>query len=234
MRTDRACGTTLLAGVRYVWGPGDRPRVCRLCGEAQPRIVPARLMVSLPVHVSCFDLNIVYTNMSGVTPGMCGSGMRSGPWASIASSSEICTASIALASMVTSVSSVSSVTSASAVCHLARLSPLAPCHLPCAICVGCRLSLCVVVCRRLSYVVVCCVFAVVCASCLSLCLLTVLCSAFRLKIRLRAPFVVKLHGSHTCSLLRLRLLQFLRRGALGARGCRERYSNYSLSKAKNI
>ena len=24
-------------------------------------------MVSLPVHVSCFDLNIVYTNMSGMT-----------------------------------------------------------------------------------------------------------------------------------------------------------------------
>ena len=39
-----------------------------LCGEAQPRIITARLMVSLPVHVSCFDLNIVYTNMSGVIP----------------------------------------------------------------------------------------------------------------------------------------------------------------------
>ena len=26
-------------------------------------------MVSLPVHESCFDLNIVYTNMSGVTRG---------------------------------------------------------------------------------------------------------------------------------------------------------------------
>ena len=55
------------AGVRHVWGPGDRPRVCRLCGEAQPRIITARLMVSLPVHVSCFDLNIIYANMSGVT-----------------------------------------------------------------------------------------------------------------------------------------------------------------------
>ena len=41
--------------------------MCRLCGEAQPRILTARLMVSLPVHVSCFDLFIVYTNMSGVT-----------------------------------------------------------------------------------------------------------------------------------------------------------------------
>ena len=67
VRTDRACGTTQLSGVRHVWGPGDRPRVCRLCGEAQPRIITARLMVSLPVHVSCFDLFIVYTNMSGVT-----------------------------------------------------------------------------------------------------------------------------------------------------------------------
>ena len=68
MWTDRAHGTTRLAGVRHVWGPGDRPRVCRLCGEAQPRIITARLMVSLPVHVSCLDLYIVYTNMSGVTP----------------------------------------------------------------------------------------------------------------------------------------------------------------------
>ena len=31
-------------------------------------LLSARLMVSLPVHVSCFYLNIVYTNMSGVTP----------------------------------------------------------------------------------------------------------------------------------------------------------------------
>ena len=48
--------------------------------------------------------------------------------------------------------------------------------------------------------------------------------------------VVKLRGSHTCSLLRLRFWRFLRRGALGARGCRERerYSNCSLIKAKNI
>ena len=67
-QTDRACGATRLADVRLVWGPGDRPRVCRLCGEAPPHIISARLMVSLPVHVSCFDLNIVYTNMSGVTP----------------------------------------------------------------------------------------------------------------------------------------------------------------------
>ena len=67
MQTDRACGTTRLAGVRHVWGPGDRPRVCRLCGGAQPRIITARLMVSHPVHVSCFDPYIVYTNMSGVT-----------------------------------------------------------------------------------------------------------------------------------------------------------------------
>ena len=66
--TDRALVTTQLAGVRRGWGPGDRPRVCRLCGKAQPCILTARLMVSLPVHVSCFDLNIVYTNMSGVTP----------------------------------------------------------------------------------------------------------------------------------------------------------------------
>ena len=43
--------------------------MCRLCGEAEPRIIITRLMVSLPVHVSCFDLNIVYTNMSGVTGG---------------------------------------------------------------------------------------------------------------------------------------------------------------------
>ena len=58
---------TRLASVHHVWGPGDRPRVCRLCGEAQPRISSTRLMVSLSVHVSRFDLNIVYTNMSGVT-----------------------------------------------------------------------------------------------------------------------------------------------------------------------
>ena len=58
---------TRLAAVHYMWGPRDRPRVCRLCGEAQPRILTARLMVSLPVHVSCFDLNIVYTYMSVVT-----------------------------------------------------------------------------------------------------------------------------------------------------------------------
>ena len=58
---------TRLAGVRHVWGPGDHPWVCRLCGEAQPRILTTRLMVSLPVHVSCYDLNIVYTDMSGVT-----------------------------------------------------------------------------------------------------------------------------------------------------------------------
>ena len=70
------CGLTGQAGrlgfklpvFRHVWGPGDRPRVCRLCGGAQPRIITTRLMVSLPVHVSCFDLYIVYTNMSGVTP----------------------------------------------------------------------------------------------------------------------------------------------------------------------
>ena len=68
VRTDRACGMTRLAGVRHMWGPGDRPRVFRLCGEAQPRIITARLMLSLPVLVSCFDLYIVYTNMSGVTP----------------------------------------------------------------------------------------------------------------------------------------------------------------------
>ena len=67
VRADRACRTTWLAGVHHVWGPGGRPRVCRLCGEAQPRILSARLMVSLPIHVSCFDLFIVYTNMSGVT-----------------------------------------------------------------------------------------------------------------------------------------------------------------------
>ena len=41
--------------------------MCRLCGEAQPHIITARLMVSLPVYVSCFNLYIVYTNMSGVT-----------------------------------------------------------------------------------------------------------------------------------------------------------------------
>ena len=67
MRTDRACVTTRLAGVRHVWGPGDHPRVYRLCGETPPRILSARLMVSLSVHVSSFDLYIVYTNMSGVT-----------------------------------------------------------------------------------------------------------------------------------------------------------------------
>ena len=43
--------------------------MCRLCGEAQPRIITPRLMVSLPVHVSCLDLFIVYTNMSGVIQG---------------------------------------------------------------------------------------------------------------------------------------------------------------------
>ena len=67
-RTDWARGWTRLADVPVTLGPGDRPRVCRLCGEVIPRMVSARLMVSLPVHVSCFDLNIVYTNMSGVTP----------------------------------------------------------------------------------------------------------------------------------------------------------------------
>ena len=67
VRTDNACGTTRLAGVRHVWGPGGRPRVCRLFGKAQPRILTARLLISLPVHVSCFDLYIVYTNMLGVT-----------------------------------------------------------------------------------------------------------------------------------------------------------------------
>ena len=45
--------------------------MCRLCGEACPRILPPRLIVSLPVHVSFFDLNIVYTNMSGVTHDDC-------------------------------------------------------------------------------------------------------------------------------------------------------------------
>ena len=67
VRTDRARGATRLADVCHVWGPGDRSRVYRLCGEVQPRILSVRLMVSLPVRVSCFDLNIVYTNMSGVT-----------------------------------------------------------------------------------------------------------------------------------------------------------------------
>ena len=66
-QTDRACMATRLANVRHVWGPGDRPWVCWQCGEAPPRILPTRLMVSLPVQVSCFDLNIEYTNMSGVT-----------------------------------------------------------------------------------------------------------------------------------------------------------------------
>ena len=48
------------------------------------------------------------------------------------------------------------------------------------------LPLSVVACR------LCCAPVIVCAPrLLSLCLLTVLCSAFRLKIRLRAPFVVK-------------------------------------------
>ena len=67
-QTDRARGWTLLADVPITWGPGDRLRVCRLCGEAPPCNLSMRLMVSLPVHVSCFDLNIVYTNMSGVSP----------------------------------------------------------------------------------------------------------------------------------------------------------------------
>ena len=66
-RADRASVATRLAGVRRRWGPGDLPRVCWLCGKAQPSIASARLMVILSVHVSCFDLNIVYTNMSGVT-----------------------------------------------------------------------------------------------------------------------------------------------------------------------
>ena len=68
VRTDMARRATRLADVCHVWGPGDRSRVCRLCGEVQPRILSAHLMVSLPVQVSCFDLNIVYTNISGVTP----------------------------------------------------------------------------------------------------------------------------------------------------------------------
>ena len=67
-RADRAPVATRFAGVRHGWGPGDRPRVCRLYGKAPPCILSARLMVSLPVHVSCFDLYIVNTNMSGVTP----------------------------------------------------------------------------------------------------------------------------------------------------------------------
>ena len=58
--------TTRLAGVRCGRGQGDCPWVCRLCDEALPRILPTHLMVSLPVHVSCFDLNIVYTNMFDV------------------------------------------------------------------------------------------------------------------------------------------------------------------------
>ena len=69
--SDGARGWTRLAGVPITWGPGDRPRVCRLCGEACPRILPLCLIVSLPVHVSCFDLNIVYTNMSGMIHDDC-------------------------------------------------------------------------------------------------------------------------------------------------------------------
>ena len=68
VRTDRACGATRLASVRHVCGPGGCPRVFRLCGEDQPRILTAHQMLSLPVHVSCFDLFIVNTNMLGVTP----------------------------------------------------------------------------------------------------------------------------------------------------------------------
>ena len=41
--------------------------MCWRCGKAYPRILPAYLMVSLPIYVSYFDLNIVYTNMLGVT-----------------------------------------------------------------------------------------------------------------------------------------------------------------------
>ena len=70
-RTDRERGWTRLADVPVTWGSGDNPRVCWLCGKAPPCILPARLMVSLPVHMSCFDLNIVYTNMSDVTHGGC-------------------------------------------------------------------------------------------------------------------------------------------------------------------
>ena len=73
MWTDWAYGMTWLAGVRYVWGPGDRSQESQLSGEVQPCILTARLlvMVSLPVHMRCFNHYIVYTNMSGVTVRVC-------------------------------------------------------------------------------------------------------------------------------------------------------------------
>ena len=95
-------------------------------------------------------------------PGISGSGMRSAPRASIASSSVIC-AAFMVAVAVSSVLLLSSVSSASLVYSRS--------------CVVCRVSSAA---RSRSYVLR-----------VSLCLLTVLYSAFRLKIRLRAPFVVK-------------------------------------------
>ena len=148
-------------------------------------------MTALAVTSQFVDFaKLSYFSMKAVTfvpsklgaPGMCGSGMRSVPRASIASTSVIC-AEFMTAVAVSSVSSMSPAFSLWSVASLVYRRSGVACRVQCVDRVVCR--------RLLSPAVVYCVFSIVCAPRLSLCLLTVLCSAFRLKIRLRAPFVVK-------------------------------------------
>ena len=151
---------------------------------------------------------------------------------SIASSSVICAASMAAvfvsAVAAAFVSSVVGVVCVCGLCPLVYRRSRVACRVQRVSRVGNR--------RLSSSVVVCCVFAVICASRLSLCLLTVLCSAFRLKIRLRAPFVVKLRGSHL-QLIKAAFVAVLETRSVGSTWLqkeRERNSNCSLRKAKNI